>query len=248
MICKNCDYTVQGTFCSQCGQKASVSKITLTNLLDQLSNSIFQVDKGFFYTMKQLFTRPGLSIREYLDGKRKRHFKPIAYLLTLSTLYLLITQLCGQNTLLQEALAGSAQGFLDIKEQDALPTGLLWFSKNYAYATLLLLPIFSLASYISFLGLGANYLEHFVLNSFTTGQQAIFYSVFAVLGSFIKSEVVEIIPLIIAICYNFWVFYQFFRTRNLAGVVLRSILTYILYFILCSVIYIPIIALVESVG
>lgn len=112
-----------------------------------------------------------------------------------------------------------------------MPAILVWFSRNFSYATILLLPVFSFASYLSFLGLGANYLEHIVLNSYTTGQQAIFYSLFAIIKTFIDSDVIELLPVLIAISYTFWVFWQFFKKGNRVKNILRSMLTYILYLV-----------------
>ena len=78
MNCKNCGNIVEGEYCNHCGQRSNVGRITLSSLLNELTESIFQIDRGFFYTLTQLFARPGKSIREYLNGKRRKHFKPIA--------------------------------------------------------------------------------------------------------------------------------------------------------------------------
>lgn len=232
MTCKNCENTIQGKYCSHCGQKASVGKITLASLLDEFSDSVFQVNRGFFYTLKELFWRPGKSINEYLSGKRKKHFKPIAYVLVFSTIYFLITEISGQNTWMEELIKGISAGVLGEERGTEIPSILMWFSRNYAYTTLLLLPVFSFASYLCFLRFGTNYLEHFVLNSYVTGQQAIVYSLFALLQTFVKSRSLELLPVLIAVSYALGVFWQFFDQGNRIVIVLRSVLTYILYLVL----------------
>lgn len=231
MNCKNCGELVQGRYCSHCGQNAKVGKISVSNLLHEFSSSIFQVDRGFFYTLKALFERPGASIKEYLNGKRKKHFKPIAYVLTLSTFYFLISQMTGQNTWMEDLISGFSSGASNTGNEADIPPVLNWFSKNFAYTTLLLLPVFSLASYISFSGLGRNYLEHIVINSYVTGQQAIFYSLFGILKTFINIEIFELLPVLTAFSYTIWVFWRFFKEGNRIINILRSILTYILYLI-----------------
>jgi hypothetical protein len=228
MNCKNCGKIVQDKYCSHCGQSSNVDKITTSNLVLELYESVFQINRGFFYTLKNLFKRPGNSITEYLNGSRKRHFKPITYVLTLSTIYFLISQISGQNTWMDDLISGFSSGAYDSEE---IPAILVWFSKNFAYTTLLLLPVFSFASYIAFLGLGRNYLEHIVINSYTTGQQAIFYSLFTILKTFIDSEIMESLPVLIAFSYTLWVFRQLFKKGSRFANILRSILTYILYLI-----------------
>jgi hypothetical protein len=167
----------------------------------------------------------------FLDGKRQNHFKPIAFVVTLSTFYFLITQMTQQNTWIDDILTGWMNGAAE-ESSDVQELGLLiWFSKNFAYSTLILLPVFSLASFLSFKGFEKNYLEHIVINSYITGQQALFYSVFALIGLVIKNDVVEILSLLVAILYAFWVFLQTFKDGSSPTVILRSILTYILYLI-----------------
>lgn len=229
MNCKNCGETVQGQYCSHCGQNSNVDKITLPSLLHELSESVFQINRGFLYTVKELLKRPGNSIEEYLSGRRKRYYKPIAYVLTLSTLYFLVTQITGQNTWMDDLISGFSRGAYDAGKETEVPSVLIWFAKNFAFTTLLLLPVFSLASYLSFSGLGRNYLEHFVINSYVTGQQAIFYAVFALINTFADSYMLELIPVLVAFSYAIWVFWQFFKEGKRMVNILRSILTYILY-------------------
>ena len=245
MNCKNCGEIVQGKHCSHCGQNSNVGKITLSNLLNELSDIIFQVNRGFFYTLLELFRRPGKSIKEYLNGKRRNHFKPIAYVLILSTIYFLISQITGQNTWMDDLITGFSSGVYDAGDMTEVPTILNWFSKNIAYTTLLLLPVFSFASYLSFSGLGTNYLEHFVLNTYVTGQQAIFYLFFALIKKIIDSEIMEALPFLIAFSYALWVFWQFFKKGNRIVNILRSILTYILNLIFSTVILLVIIGISE---
>jgi recombinational DNA repair protein RecR len=71
MNCKNCGHIVKDNFCSRCGQNSRVDKINLLNFLNEISESVFQVNQGLFFTFKALVTRPGNSIKEFLNGKRE---------------------------------------------------------------------------------------------------------------------------------------------------------------------------------
>lgn len=242
MNCKNCEHILEGEYCNHCGQKSNVGRITLSTLLNELTESIFQIDKGFFHTLMQLFTRPGKSIREYLNGKRRKHFKPIAYLITFSTIYFIMSKMIGQNTWMDDLITGFAEGGSNKEE---IPEILTWFAKNYAYTTLLLIPVFSFTSFISFWGAGKNYIEHLVINSYATGQQAILYSIFAILKKFIGGELFELLPIVIAVSYAIMVFWQLFDKGNRMNILLRSLLTYVLYLMLSLGILIVILGITE---
>jgi hypothetical protein len=231
MNCKNCGKFIEGNFCNHCGQNSKVGKVNLSNFLNEISESVFQINRGLFFTLKELLIRPGHGVKEFLNGKRKNHFKPIAYVLTLSTLYFIISHLVGENTWMNDVVSGFSIGVNDSGEEIEMLPILTWLSENFAYTTLLLIPIFSLASFLSFLGLGTNYLEHTVLNSYITGQQAIFYSIFILIKIFIDSEYLELIPVLISVAYAFWVYWQFFIKGNRIINILRSVLTYVLYII-----------------
>lgn len=232
MNCKNCGNIVKDEFCSKCGQRSDVSRINFTSFINEVSQSFFQINKGFFYTLKELTVRPGNTLKEYLDGKRKNHFKPITYLITLSTVYFFITKMTDQNTLIGDLVAGWMNGASELNSNVEIPKIASWFLTNYAYTTLLLLPIFSLASYIAFFKFNKTYLEHVVLNSYITGHQAIFYSFFVVIGAVSANTVFEMLPAMFAVSYTFWVFWQFFSQGNRAMNIFRSLMAYTLYLIL----------------
>ncbi len=232
MDCKNCGEIVEGNFCPNCGQSSKVKRINFFNFFTQITESVFLINKGFFYTLINLFLRPGQSIRNFLDGKRKYHFKPLAYVLVLSTVYYLISRIAEQNTLIDDLITGFFN--YDANKESTLSPFLTWLSANYAYATLILLPLFSLSSFICFLGLKVNYLEHIVLNAYITGQQAIFYSIFISLEIFITNDILEVIPVFISVGYTFWVYWQFFIEGNRVLNIIRSIFTYLLYTLLAA--------------
>jgi hypothetical protein len=69
--CLNCNQPVHGNFCAHCGQKATTHRFSLRHfLVHDLIKKVFHFDKGILHTVKALFTRPGNSTREYIQGKR----------------------------------------------------------------------------------------------------------------------------------------------------------------------------------
>ena len=81
--CKNCGTLITGNFCSNCGQK-KYKRIDKKYLIDEFQYTVLHTNKGFFYTVKNLFKNPGKTTREFIDGNRVNHYKPIllAFVLT----------------------------------------------------------------------------------------------------------------------------------------------------------------------
>ncbi len=236
MNCKNCGKVVTEAFCPYCGQSTTVDKINVPNFLKEVSGSLFQINRGLLFTIRELFVRPGLGIRNYLEGKRKPYFKPIAYAFTLSTIYFLITRLFGSETFINAFATGWSNGATNEEIEGKGIQMLDWFIGNYGYTVLLLLPVFSLASHLAFRKFRLNYLEHMVLNAYITGHQAIFSSIFAVLMGLVgDNDILEIVGLTVSIGYATWVFWQFFSEASRLGILVRTLLTYVLYLLLATI-------------
>lgn len=234
MNCKNCGHPVDGNFCTHCGQKSSVTRVSLSSFLDEISTSVFQINRGFFFTLIQLSLRPGKVLKEYLDGRRKRYFKPIAYLLILSTLYLLSAQATNQNTLIGDLFTGWFNRESELNSNAELPEFASWLLAHYPYLALIMIPVFSLASFVAFYKFDKNYLEHLLINSYITGHQAIIYSLFVVLGTITDSDLMVILSLSVAVLYNFWVFIQLFSEGHVVMNIMRVITAYFIYAIISA--------------
>jgi len=70
-------------------QQAEPDKINFRYLLYDIEHGLLHIDKGISYTIKELFTRPGHSVREFIEGKRVKHFKPISFVLVLAGISIL---------------------------------------------------------------------------------------------------------------------------------------------------------------
>lgn len=68
-----------------------------------IQHGLFHFDQGIFYTAKQLFIRPGHSIREFIEGKRVEHFKPLSLVIILATAYGIIENFDESGNLVDSA-------------------------------------------------------------------------------------------------------------------------------------------------
>lgn len=118
-ICRNCKTRFTGRYCYNCGQSASVTRLNFSSVLDNLLDGITNVARGSFFTIINLFTRPGYMINDYIKGKRIIFAKPFQMLFVLAAIYTLCGQLrhpanpenesvAGQSTILTENKAESA--------------------------------------------------------------------------------------------------------------------------------------------
>ena len=230
MICKNCGHSFEGNFCNNCGQKANVSRIGFKYFMEEIPTSLFQINHGLFYTIKELATRPGYTIKDFLDGKRKNHFKPLPFIIVSSSLYIISVYWLNLETYSNSYLSGFIEGLHD--KTNKLIDVLKWLVSSNTYTSITLIPFFSLASYLSFRKSNYNYFEHIVLNSFIAGFQTVLY---LVLGSLLYwNETIQTIPLFLGMIYNIWAYYQFFNDKKPTKRILSIFLTYLIFLILMT--------------
>ncbi|NNM10212.1 MAG: DUF3667 domain-containing protein [Flavobacteriaceae bacterium] len=86
--CHNCDTPVRGKYCSACGQRTSVHKVTFKETFQDFWDFVFSVNAPLFNTLRLLVKDPGKLLREYLEGKRKRYYKPVAFFILMTVIYL----------------------------------------------------------------------------------------------------------------------------------------------------------------
>jgi hypothetical protein len=220
---------VERNFCGHCGQSKNFSRINFSGFINNLSDSVFQVNRGLFFTSWSLLVRPGESLKNFLEGKRKPYFKPFAFLLTLSTFYFLIAELTHQSTWIDAFYSGWMSGASDFKQESNAQKVLGWFVYNYRFSILFLLPVYSLASFLSFRKFGFNYLEHIVINCYISGQQALIYGIFSLGEALLRNQLLENTSFFFSFGYAVWVFWRLFDQKKPSGRVFRTFLTYILY-------------------
>ncbi|WP_177765578.1 DUF3667 domain-containing protein [Flavobacterium sp. I3-2] len=166
-ICKNCKNTISDNFCGNCGQK-KYKRIDKKYIFDELQYTILHTNKGFFYSIKNILRNPGKTAREYIDGNRVNHYKPILLALVLGG----ITAFISFKILHSDKIVNDyySHQFNVVKMNEQMENYMANFNKFYTtYYSLILLstvPFFSLASYWAFKKWKFNYFEHIVLNTY----------------------------------------------------------------------------------
>lgn len=220
--CLNCHLSVKGNFCEHCGQKTTTHRYSIKHFLEHdIIHGIWHVDKGIFYTIKELFTRPGHSIREYVEGKRAKHFNFISLLI----IGLAVSSFLNAYTEIKiiDLVSETSKDAMGVIEK---------FTTKYPKLTMaILIPINAMFSFLWFRKAKYNYSEHLVLNSYkSVGDMVvglafttltIFYTNIKVL-SFLYITVIAFF----GVFYTIWFYRQFFSHAGFSkkALIWRSLL------------------------
>jgi hypothetical protein len=85
--CLNCGATLDGAFCSSCGQRAHLHR-SLLHLGHDILHGVFHFEGKMWRTIPELFFHPGRLTRRYIDGERAKFISPMAlYLFTVFLMF-----------------------------------------------------------------------------------------------------------------------------------------------------------------
>ncbi len=166
ITCKNCEQHYKGNFCPDCGQKATEAHIGLKYFLHDIPHSVFHIDKGFFYTLWVLISKPGQALKDYLAGKRVKFFKPFAFVILMSTICTILIK--GINYLVKILYESSNVG-------RTINFGEGFFEKYISVLIFILIPILSFVTWLCFKKQKYNYWEHFLINTFLAAYLNVFF-------------------------------------------------------------------------
>jgi hypothetical protein len=82
-VCRNCGSAFEAgqKFCGACGQRTNIApQLTMREIGHDLVHAITHADHSIFALIGALLRRPGHVARDYVQGRRKRHFGPFAFL------------------------------------------------------------------------------------------------------------------------------------------------------------------------
>lgn len=146
-ICKNCGNLYEGNYCNHCGQKAKVGKLTLRSVLDNWAYGLTNCDTGILFTYKELFTRPGHMLYDYIRGKRVIYFQPFPMLFITAGLYGLLTQILVPQALEETTIKlGDTVTFLE-RFLKLLTT---WIHSSMSFSSIITLPVFAWSAQFTF--------------------------------------------------------------------------------------------------
>ncbi|WP_210151228.1 DUF3667 domain-containing protein [Chryseobacterium scophthalmum] len=233
--CKNCHHSLNedDKFCSKCGQNTDTHKINLHYVIHELVHGILHLDGGIVHTTKALFTKPGIMVREYLEGKRKNHFSPIIYIILLSTIMVLIFHYVYHDRFIEFSTIEDLQNKTEIQKRILeifIPIG-NWISKHLTLIYLLQIPLMAIAFYLPFRKMAKySYFEWLIVISFCMIQIMIITIVFQLLNRILPG--INFVANIFVFATFTWTIFQLFSKFNTGKLIINYILSLIILFFL----------------
>lgn len=168
--CKSCGSEIHDKYCPHCGERLS-RRITARTALNDLLRGFTNGDRGVFFTIKELATRPGHMIVEYLGGRRVNHFRPLPLLILLVGFFTLFDRWFGVNV-------GTHQGYVEENLFDTSPI-----------KAMLMIPFYALVAWLIFKRRGYNYVEHIYMLVFVQIQsQLLTFFLYSLPAIFLGSD------------------------------------------------------------
>lgn len=227
-ICKNCEHVFEGNFCNHCGQKSKTERLDFHYLQDEIKYTFLHINKGLLYSVKQLIVRPADTVREFIEGKRIGHYKPI----------LLLVVLAGINGLLYHYFINIGDIFKESKaimigvskeQSEAIAKKVMdWIYAHYSLFEIVQLPFVSLASYLAFKKYGYNYIENIIINSFAASQRLIYtIIIFPLIYLASKTNHFILITNLVSLpifLITIWFYIKLFKDKVIGDVIVRLLL------------------------
>lgn len=223
--CQNCSNIITENFCSACGQK-KYKRIDRKYIWDEMQYTMLHANKGFFYSVKNILRNPGKTAREFIEGNRVNHYKPILLAFLLSGISAFISfKIIGLNEIMGTYYSSQHMNSEFMNDY-------MTFSSSYSsIIMLLLIPIFAVLTKIAFWKWGHNYHEHVVMNAYILS----FYLLFNILILYplmyiFKNDVSFVVPMasfsMVTIPFILtWFFKKFYSDRPLKSIIGRVLIT-----------------------
>ena len=203
--CKYCHHEVSNHFCSNCGRPRKLIRIDRQYILSEIGD-ILNLKKGFFFTVRELVLRPGLSVRKYIHEDRNRLVKPIAFVIVCSLIYSIMQQWLG----FEDGYVGA--GAYDWEDSKVVLV-FDWISKNYGYVNILMAFFVAFWIKIFFRKYGYNFFEILVLLWYVMGVGMLIYVLLGISDSLTGLKVLDTVSMLVFF-YSAWGIGQFFDKKK----------------------------------
>lgn len=201
--CPNCHGPVRQdeNYCPACGQKNHIPRLTLREIGIEVFLA-FTDARGIPQLIVALLKQPGLVAREYVWGKRKRHFPPVSFLILVVGISAF---LIGETHMITQIQTGSAQRISRFMETHV---NLILF---------LNIPVVAFYNHWLFAKKGFNLAEHLVLVTYFSGMKSLIFITVVIPTLYFFPElrfVVTTFYLLVGLAYFSWANTQFVGDRR----------------------------------
>jgi Protein of unknown function (DUF3667) len=233
--CLNCGTPVTTKFCPNCGQKTVVKRLNWHVFAEEI-RYFYNMQNGFFKTTFELAVHPGRLYKNYLDGKRKKYYQPLNYLLICITIFLVVYQT--NIAIVHLPSANTATLLTNDPQTKAM------IDKYRSMIELVILPFTSFVVLLVVAYPKLNYVEVFSIAfyaySFLFILLALQFVVAMILGINSQTNAFDLTAICIYIAWSLYSFYSFYRKYSIRFLIPRIVLALVtcslLWFVLARLI------------
>lgn len=231
--CSSCNHTFSGNYCGHCGQAVTLKRIDRKYVLHEIVH-VLHLEKGIFFTIKELFIRPGKSVRTFISEDRSRLVKPVIFIILTSVLY----------TICSHAIPHTEEHYTPIEKSiiSDLKVVFDWIQHHYGYANIILGIFITLWLRLFFRKHPYNFFEILILLCFVMGIGMLLMAIFSIIEALSGLHVARIAEGL-SLIYCIWAIGQFFNKSKISSYLtafgaylLGMISYYILFVIVCIVV------------
>lgn len=220
--CKQCNLDGKGNFCNNCGQTYTTKRITTGSIVHEMFHFFSHLDKGILYTLKMLMISPGKMQKEYIDGYRAKHQKPFSMFFLCATISTLIYYWVNL-ILLKHFNAGNADEAS-------------FFHQYYVILQIIMLPLYTLFTYLFFFKSRYNFAETFVLLLYSLSIVLLMSSSLQLLKFILPELETRFIELPLIVTYNLLTNFKFYAQDPRWLIILKTILLSALCFLIAGLV------------
>ena len=237
--CNNCNESLQGVYCSNCGQK-DVQSLKFSLLFKEFVDHNLDIDSKLFVTLKYLIIKPWFLTVEYWKGKRARYTSPFKIYLIISFIYFLLVSISTEPENIREDFKSPAKIDDPSIELEQSIDRIFSSPENEKMGELLIiLPLFTIAFFLANRKKKSLFLSHHLIAAVNLN------SAFFIIDTFTHS-VALIFPwskYVYLIDNLSYLLYFFYLTKTMNVVYNKSIFWSIL-FLICLLLSLAVITLI----
>lgn len=198
--CSKCTREFTGNYCSYCGQAAKLKRIDSKYVLHEIVH-VLHLEKGIFFTIKELILRPGGTVRNFISTDRSRLVKPVIFIIITSVIYSICSHLAPHSEEHYTPLEKSILSDLKVVSD--------WIQHHYGYANIIMGIFITLWLKLFFRNYTFNFFEILVLLCFVMGIGMLLLSLSSIVEA-LSGLHLSLITQILSVIYCSWAIGQFF--------------------------------------
>lgn len=198
--CKSCNTEISQNYCSDCGQASSLKRIDGHYIIHEIEH-VLHFEKGILYTIKELLTNPGHTVRHFITENRNRLVKPVIFIIVTSLIYTLVN-----------SFFHIEDSYVKFDETKQSTTGLIfkWVQNHYGYANIIMGVFIAFWIKLFFRKYDYNFFEILILLCFVMGIFMLIYAVIGILVGITHLKIAQIGGMA-GLVYCTWAIGQFFE-------------------------------------